>query len=59
MGVLSAVRTWTTGETETAQQRRARCRNCGQYYDAADDRCPHCDSGNKILGGAPSGQTGR
>lgn len=36
--------------------RRARCRNCGRYYGAAAEACPHCGSGNKLLGG-PAGGT--
>ncbi|WP_159903878.1 zinc ribbon domain-containing protein [Salinirussus salinus] len=35
--------------------RRARCRNCGQYYGAAAETCPHCGSGNKLLGGPADG----
>lgn len=54
MGVFAALR---SGTDQSDEPRRARCRNCGRYYDAADELCPHCGSGNKILGGAPSGQT--
>ena len=66
MGILTAVKTWTTGDgTETTDDatetvdKRARCRNCGRYYGADESLCPHCGSGNKILQGPPSGQRPR
>ncbi len=60
MGLITAIRTWTTGTPDaTDENRRARCRNCGLYYDAADELCPHCGSGNKLRGGLPNGQTRR
>jgi hypothetical protein len=39
--------------------RRARCRNCGRYYGAAAETCPHCGSGNKLLGGPAGGSSQR
>lgn len=64
MGLLTAIKTWTTGgegteTTDGTADRRARCRNCGRYYGADESLCPHCGSGNKILQGAPSGQRPR
>lgn len=41
---------------DAAGGQRARCRNCGRYYGAAAEACPHCGSGNKLLGG-PAGGT--
>ena len=38
---------------------RARCRNCGRYYGAATETCPHCGSANKLLGGPAGGQDQR
>jgi uncharacterized OB-fold protein len=59
MGVISAISAWTTHTASTDDDCRVRCRNCGRYYDAVDDLCPHCGSGNQIRSGAPSGQTRR
>jgi uncharacterized OB-fold protein len=60
MGVISAIRAWTTEHTEsTDDHRRARCRNCGRYYPVAEALCPHCGSGNKLRSGPPAGQTRR
>jgi ribosomal protein L37E len=57
----SDTRDASTGQaTENADDgtnRRARCRNCGRYYDVEEAPCPHCGSGNKLRSGPPAGQT--
>jgi rRNA maturation endonuclease Nob1 len=50
---LSAI--LTPGANETTDQ-RARCRNCGYYYDPDRETCPDCGSGNKLRAGPPDGQ---
>ena len=44
------------GDVAGGAGRRARCRNCGRYYGATAETCPHCGSANKLLGG-PAGGT--
>ena len=57
MNVLTALVGAATrrAEPEPQEDRLARCRNCGRYYDAKGERCPDCGSGNKLLGGPAGG----
>ena len=50
---LSAI--LTPGANDSTE-RRARCRNCGYYYDETCETCPECGSGNTLRAGPPDGQ---
>lgn len=43
--------------TERWDDGLVRCRNCGRYYGAGPETCPHCGSANQLRGGPPAGQT--